>query len=116
MVDPVTPSPVGAHSLALVAGPPLPENLQNRSPSLLPPEYIVPAKVVMVPAVETLRTTLLPVSEKYRFPELSTTMLVGPLSLAELAGPPSPLYPNWLFPATVVTVPFTTFRIRLFPV
>src|SRR5262249_8084259 len=88
MLDPLTPSPVGAHMKALVAAPPFPENLQDRPPSLLPPEYIFPANVLMVPPVETLRTTLLPVSEKYRFPELSTTMLVGSRSLAEVAGPP----------------------------
>ena len=40
---------------------------------------------------------------------------IGIVELALVAGPPSPVKPAVPFPATVVMVPFETFRMRLLP-
>ena len=50
---------------------------------------------------------LLPVSAMYKLPAASAAMPKGPLSEAELAGPPSPPKPADPLPATVVMMPVT---------
>ena len=64
---------------ALVAGPPSPRA------SGLP----LPATVVMIPLVSTLRMCVA-LSAKYRFPARSTVRPCGSASFALVAGPPSP--------------------------
>src|ERR1035438_6570248 len=97
--------PVGPLSNADVAGPPSP-------PYPGPP---VPAKVVITPWGEILRTTEFPESATYRSPEVSGAIPTGPSSDASTAGPPSPEYPGRPFPAMVVTIPEDDiFRTRSF--
>src|SRR6266404_3614358 len=81
--------------LALVAGPPSPEN------ELLPD----PATVVMVPSGLMRRTRALPTSAMKRLPAVSAARPRGSLSRALAAGPPSPEKPAWPVPATVRIVP-----------
>ncbi len=72
----------------------------------------MPATVVMVPEVSTLRMTWLKKSAMKRFPAPSTSRSMGLSSLAAVAGPPSPEYPNLPVPATVVMTPeVSTLRI-----
>src|SRR5437879_912561 len=89
-----TASPDGEESDALMAGPPSP------SPCVPPP-----AKVVIVPPLDTVRTRLFEESEMYRLPELSTANPEGLLSCALIAWPPSPEYENEPLPAIVVITP-----------
>src|SRR5579862_8210305 len=96
----------GKLSCALVAGPP--------SPLYPAPIAKLPATVVIVPVRSTLRTTLLKLSAINRFPAASARTPIGRCNFALVAGPPSPLYPDWLDPATVVMIPArSTLRIRL---
>ena len=78
-----------------MADPPSPEN----------PARPFPATVEMIPLVSTIRIRLLPASAIYNLPDLSTTMLIGRFSLALVAKPKSPEYPEIPFPATVVITP-----------
>ncbi len=50
----------------------------------------------------TRRTTELPKSAMYKFPDWSRAIPVGELSIASAAGPPSPVYPGTPVPTTVV--------------
>src|SRR5579871_1826667 len=51
----------------------------------------------------------------YRFPAESIATPHGSPNCALVAGPPSPEYPDWPFPATVLMTPLgETFRTRLF--
>ena len=69
--------------------------------------------------VLTTRTLLLPVSEMYMTPLVSTNMKVGLLSVALRAGPPSPLLlvaielPVPPVPATVTKIPEAKFHFRM---
>ena len=70
------------------------------------------ARVVITPAAE-IRRILPPASAKRTFPEESTAMPVGKLTVAFAAGPPSPEEPGVPFPATVAMIPSSpTRRIR----
>jgi len=74
----------------------------------------VPATVVIVPAALTRRTTRLFVSAMRKPPSPVDATAVGPLIVAEVAGPLSPVYPAVPFPATVVITPAgETLRTRL---
>ena len=76
-----------------------------------------PATVLMMPSTPTSRRPAFVESAINRFPYESTAIPVGPLSVAEVAGPPSPVYPAVPVPATVVMLPSrVTFRTMLFPV
>ena len=61
----------------------------------------------------TVRIRIFPGSEKWIFPNVSTTTSVGGPILADVAGPPSPEKPATNVPATTVTRPvlFVTFKI-----
>ena len=97
-----TEIPRGKDSDADVANPPSPEN----------PWFPLPAMVVMMPLVETLRIRLLKVSAMKRLPEASTVTPNGRAKEAEVAGPPSPENPR-VPPAKVVMIPpADTFWIR----
>src|SRR6266705_3023330 len=87
-----------------------------RPPSPLNPSLSLPAIVLMIPAVSTLRIRLFPRSEMYTLPAASTATPLGSFNDAEVAGPPSPLNPSLPLPAIVVIVPaVSTLRIRRFP-
>jgi hypothetical protein len=62
----------------------------------------------------TFLIRLLNTSPTYILPRLSTTTPTGVAKLADNAGPPSPLNPNFPFPANVVIIPVvpSTRRIR----
>src|SRR5881296_1293217 len=101
-----TATSLGLFNDAEVAGPPSPLN----------PCVSLPAIVLMIPAVLTLRIRLLPSSAMYTFPAGSTATPTGKLNSAEVAGPPSPLNPSLPLPAIVVMIPaVSTLRIRRFP-
>src|SRR3569833_1965998 len=90
----------GLMRLAALAGPPSPSR-----------EVVPPATVVMMPPVVTLRTRPADASAMYKVPELSTTMPCGLCSVAEVAGPPSPMLLLGAPPAYVVMMPAETLRI-----
>ena len=70
--------------------------------------------VVMIPVAPfTSRMTRLPESVKKRSPWLSTATLFGAAISAAVAGPPSPVLPNWPSPATVVMTPVRAFTSRM---
>ena len=92
---PSTATPLGKAKPALVAG----------APSPLKPEMPLPATVVMMPEVSTLRMRLLFRSAMKRLPAPSTATPVGKAKLALVAGPPSPLNPEMPMPATTVNCP-----------
>jgi hypothetical protein len=74
----------------------------------------LPARVVMIPWVSTLRTRMLDASAMYKLPERSTATPLAARKEALVAGPPSPPKPELSLPATVVIVPVaSTLRIRL---
>ena len=75
--------PVGSLSSAWEAGPLSP----------VYPAVPVPATVVMMPLVSTLRTTLNCTSEKYTLPDRSVRTPHGAPTSAAVAGPPSPVSP-----------------------
>src|SRR5580692_7863667 len=78
----------------------------------------LPATVAIFPEAATFRTTLLLISEIYRFPDASVAMPYGEPICALVAAPPSPVWPQQLpLPAIVVMFPEpSTFRTREFPV
>ncbi len=78
-----------------VAGPPSPEE----------PPVPLPATVVRMPLVDTLRMRLLELSAMKRLPALFTATLEEKKSEPLVAGPPSPEKPAVPLPATVETVP-----------
>ena len=67
-----------------------------------PSKSPLPAKVVMIPAGEILRTLRFLESSAKTLPELSIARLVGVFSCALVAGPPSPEYPGLDVPASRV--------------
>src|SRR5207244_2835086 len=93
----VAATPTGPNSLAAVAGPPSP----------VEPELVsVPATVVIVPPGETRRIAWLEVSAIRKPPSAVAATPSGKLSLAAVAGPPSPVEPDTVsVPATRVIVP-----------
>src|ERR1700738_343821 len=66
---------------------------------------LMPAMVLMTPLAPTSRTTLLFVSESETAPPVVTAGARGVSSDAEVAGPPSPVYPCEPLPANVVITP-----------
>src|SRR5437764_638988 len=101
-----TATSLGILNSAEVAGPPSPLN----------PSLPLPAIVVMVPAVSTLRIRRFPASAMYTLPAGSTATPLGSYNEAEVAGPPSPLNPCLPLPAMVLMIPAVlTLRIRLPP-
>ena len=60
------------------------------APSPVYPAVLLPATVLMMPAVVTLRTTLFPQSAMYTLPAASDAMQAISLISAAVAGPPSP--------------------------
>src|SRR5579862_1668237 len=89
---------------ACVAGPPSPE-------SVVEP---LPARVVIIPDVSTLRTRLAVTSPMYRLPAPSNASAHGAFRTALVAGPPSPFPLKGPPPAAVVMVPeVSTLRTRL---
>jgi len=92
-----------ADNRAAVAGPPSPLN-----------PAVVPAIVVIIPAVLILRTRALSASQKYKFPLASNAIPQALSILAAVAGPPSPLNPGTPVPAKVVTIP-DGFTLRMAP-
>ena len=102
---------MGKLSVAPVAAPPSPQ--AGNTPAQSPP---VPAAVVIVPAGLTRRTTRLLKSAIRNPPSPVDATPVGPLIVAAVAAPPSPVYPAVPFPATVVMTPAgETLRMRLLP-
>src|SRR5215467_4325585 len=95
-----TATPTGVFRLAAVAGPPSPQGavaLAHVCP--------VPATVVMTPSAPTRRIRSLPASAMYRLPSGPSATPLGKISVAAVAGPPSPLDPWVPVPATVVRTP-----------
>ena len=87
---------LGIFKLALVAGPSSP----------LKPNMPFPATVVMIPvSAATCLIRLFTLSIISRLPLASIATRYGYAKLALVAGPPSPLKPSTLFPATVVIIP-----------
>src|SRR5258706_374085 len=90
----------GKHNSALVAGPPSPEK----------PACPLPATVLIVPLVSTLRIRWSPESAMYRLRPASTATPHGTPNRALVAGPPSP-FPKRSRrqqvppPATVLIIP-----------
>src|SRR6478672_1439540 len=78
-----------------------PESPQKPGTDVLP----LPAKVVMMPLVSTLRTRLFSESAMYRLPAESNARPLGAFSFALTAGPPSPEKPARELPATKVMEP-----------
>ena len=93
--DGSTATPKGLFKRAPVAGP--------KSP--LKPAVPVPAIVVMMPLVATLRTTLESRSAMKTLPAASMAMPMGKFSCARVAGPPSPELPARPLPAKRVRTP-----------
>ena len=91
----VTATPVGAFSLASVAGPPSPPY----------PESALPAMVEMMPVTVTRRTRDAPESAMYRLKAASRATPAGADSCARVAGPPSPAKPYTPVPAAVPITP-----------
>ena len=91
----------------MAARPPSPLSSPGSAASFAPSEFCcaaawLPAIVVMMPLVSTLRTRLLPPSVMYMVPSLATQTPSAWFSWALTARRPSP--PKvfaWLFPATV---------------
>ena len=99
-----TATPWGLFNRALVAAIPSPLN----------PPVPVPATVLMLPDVSTLRTRSFPASTIKRLPAGSIAMPVGKLKSALVAAIPSPLNPSVPVPATVLMLPdVSTLRTRL---
>src|SRR5579864_4498357 len=86
-----TATPCGVSSPTCVGTPP---------PHLLSP-VLSPAKACITPTVSILRTTQLPASTTYTFPDRSTATPDGPEICAEVAMPLSPEYPVPPLPASV---------------
>ena len=81
--------------------------------SPLKPKLPFPATVVIVPAALTLRIRLLPLSVKRKPPSGVAATPQTPEICAAVAGPLSPLKPEFPVPATVVIIPAgETLRIR----
>src|ERR1700675_3854329 len=96
--EPSTATPKDWLSWALVAAPPSPEY----------PQLAVPATVEIMPVeVEILRIAQLVVSAMMTFPELSTATPLGNPSLALVAKPPPPEYPQCKSPVMSGSVPAT---------
>jgi hypothetical protein len=85
---------LGLFSVAEIAGPPSP----LYEPSALP------AMVDIMPDVLIIRIRLLSASAIYMFPEASTAEPFGWFNVADVAAPPSPLYPAVELPAIVLMV------------
>ena len=64
----------------------------------------LPANVLIMPALFTLRIRLFMLSAMYTLPELSIETPEGLNISAEMAGPPSPLYAAMPLPAIVVMI------------
>jgi hypothetical protein len=88
-------TPHGVLSCAAVAGPPSP--LLQQDP--------VPANVMMVPFPSTRRMTWLPVSAMKNPPAAEAARPLGFRIVADVARPPSPLYPGEPVPTAVVITP-----------
>ena len=79
------------------------------APSDVGPRPPLPAKVLILPLLESiLLTRLLPMSQTYRLSSESNWMLCGCFNWAEAAGPPSPEKPATPVPATVLIRPVRT--------
>src|SRR5258708_18400518 len=81
------------------------------------PEYAwlpFPTTVVIVPSSATRRTRLLAWSAINREPSAATAAASG-VTLASVAGPPSPPLPDVPFPATVLITAFTLPAVRRTP-
>lgn len=98
-----TATPSGPFSWALVAGPPSPQP---------PPLQAAPSPAirVIVPAGDTIRTSLSPQSAMYTSPAESTATPLGALSSALVAGPLSPQPPGALLHA----VPLPAIRLIVY--
>ena len=93
-------TPFSGLIIAEVAGPPSP----------MEP---LPAKVMIVCEVSTLRTRLLKLSAMKIWPTLFTRMPEGKFNCAEVAGPLSPEKPGVPVPAMVEMTPVAVFTLRI---
>src|SRR5437764_334599 len=104
LLDPSTVTVLGTFIVAKVAA----------APSPVVDAVPVPATVVMIPDVSTLRILLLPLSAMYPLPKLSKATSQGALKVADVAAPVSPVEPVVPVPAQVVMTPvaMVIFRTR----
>src|SRR5436305_648737 len=111
----VAATPVGERSCADVAGWPSPVYPQTDVGGL--PVGGVPATVVIRPAAETFRMMQFATSAISQLPSAYVdALLMLRLISADVAGPPSPLYPQVPVPAPSLIVPLAeTFRTRQLP-
>src|SRR5579863_3141668 len=117
--------PAGLLNIALVAGPPSPQESVDTGQEVSEPAkpIIVPTGLVEPPhppaTATTQRTRLSPVSAMYTLPLESTATPCGPFNFELIAGPPSPHFAcgqGSLMPATVERLPdVSTLRTELLP-